>query len=135
MASTITTTRTIRIKNETAEYFKDKPLNKAVESLYEHLKSGNISFDGDEIKIIENFENTKECTHLNSDYEAVEEMARLMRVPTERLLADFRDLLESGDLYYTGNRLINPRYDEFEQICLQKKIDIDMTIGNIIENL
>lgn len=35
MSSSKTQTRTIRIKNETADFFKDKPLNKVVENVHD----------------------------------------------------------------------------------------------------
>lgn len=35
MGSSKTQTRTIRIKNETADYFRDKPLNRVVESVHD----------------------------------------------------------------------------------------------------
>ena len=35
MSSSKTQTRTIRIKNETADFFRDKPLNKVVENVHD----------------------------------------------------------------------------------------------------
>lgn len=35
MSSSKTQTRTIRIKNETADFFRDKPLNKVVEDVHD----------------------------------------------------------------------------------------------------
>lgn len=136
MGSTRTTTKTIRIANEVAEYFEKKPLNRAVESLYGLLTSGKLKFDGENLSV--------ECTHQNSknfvpsektDITAIEEMATLMRVPTETLLSDFRQLLEDGVLYYSGNRLINPRYEDFEQLCETKKQDPDKVIMNVIRQM
>ena len=128
MGSTKTTTRTIRIANEAAEYFAKKPLNRAVESLYGLLRSGKLKFDGEEIKI--------ECTHPKeekmytpdknipkTDYESIEEMADLMKVSAEKLLSDIRELLEDGTLYYSGGKLVNPRYEDFERACEGKNID------------
>ena len=59
-----------------------------------------------------------------TDYESIEEMASLMKVSMEKLLSDFRDLLEEGQLYYSNGRLINPRYEDFEKACEGKDIDI-----------
>ena len=47
MASYKTRTKTIRIKNEVDDYFSGKPLNRAIESLYEKIKSGEIGMDSD----------------------------------------------------------------------------------------
>lgn len=143
MASSKTTTRTVRITNEAADYFEKKPLNRFIESLYGLLTSGKIKIDGEELRV--------ECTHQNSekivsvtpenkksvhtDISDIEEMASLMRVPTETLLSDFRKLLEDGELYYSGNRLVNPHYEEFEQLCELKKQPIDKVIGNVIRQM
>ena len=119
MASTTTKTKTIRIKNDTADYFEDKPLNRMVESLEELLRSGKISFDGENLVIKGGVKNDTPKT----DIESIAEMANLMRVPTERLLADFRELLEEGTLYYSNGKLVNPRYEDFERACEGKNID------------
>jgi hypothetical protein len=50
--SKISQLKTIRIRNEVAEYFRGKPLNKLVEWLYEKIKDGEISVEDDGIYII-----------------------------------------------------------------------------------
>lgn len=127
MASTITRPKAIRIKNEAADYFDKLPLNKIVNSLYELMLSGRVEFDGEDLKI-------KGCTP-GTDLKDIEEMATLMRVPTETLLSDFRQLLEDGVLYYSGDKLINPRYEDFEQLCETKKQDPDKVIMNVIRQM
>jgi transcriptional regulator with XRE-family HTH domain len=144
MASTRTTTKTIRISNEVAEFFREKPLNRAVESLYELMAAGSLIFDGEEIKI--------GCVHQNSeksassklendknvctpDYEQIVEMAILMNVTAEKLFSDIKDMLENGELYYSGSRLVNPRYEEFESLCERKKWDIDKTIEKVVREM
>ena len=80
-------------------------------------------------------ENEKKVCTPKTDISDIEEMASLMRVPTETLLSDFRKLLEDGELYYSGNRLVNPHYEEFEQLCELKKQPIDKVMGNIIRQM
>ena len=145
MASSKTTTKTIRIANEAAEYFKEKPLNRAVESLYEHLTDGTLSFDGEQIKVecthqntekssLGTPENTKKVSTLTkTDYESIAEMANLMQVSTEKLFSDIRELLENGELYYSGGKLTNPRYEEFERACGNR--DIDKILESMIRSL
>ena len=70
-----------------------------------------------------------------TDIKDIEEMATLMRVPTETLLSDFRQLLEDGVLYYSGGKLINPRYEDFERVCETKKQDPDKVIMNVIRQM
>lgn len=43
MASSKTITRTIRIKNETADFFRDKPLNKVVENVHHMAMKNEIA--------------------------------------------------------------------------------------------
>lgn len=126
MASTTTRIKPIRIKNEVADYFEDKKLNRMVENLAELLQKGKVRFDGEEL-IFKGSDNT--------DLSDISEMASLMRVPTETLLADIKKLLEDGTLYYSGNKLVNPRYEEFERLCEVKKQPIDKVIGNVIRQM
>lgn len=49
MSSKTTRVKTIRIKNETADFFKDKPLNKVVENVHDLAKKKDleVSENGD----------------------------------------------------------------------------------------
>lgn len=47
MSSSKTRLKTIRLKNETAEYFKDKPLNRVVESVHTLAEEKKIEIQGD----------------------------------------------------------------------------------------
>ena len=128
MASTRTTTRTIRIENEAAEYFKGKPLNRAVESLYGLLRSGEMSFDGEKLSITSTGK-TSGCTQKNTEnlytpikksLDSIGEMASLMQVSTDGLLTALNEALEEGTLYYSNGKLVNPLYEEFERACKGK---------------
>ena len=52
MSSKRTTVKAIRIKNETAEFFADKPLNKVVESVHDLAIKKEIEIEKGEIKIL-----------------------------------------------------------------------------------
>lgn len=133
MASTKTTTKTIRIDNETAEYFKEKPLNRAVESLCGLLRSGTLTFDGEELKVENAPTESPKRTHPKTDLESIAEMARLMQVSTEGLLTALNEALEEGTLYYSNGKLVNPRYEEFERACGDR--DIDKILNSMIRSL
>ena len=109
MASTRTRIKPIRITNETADYFENKPLNRIVENLMDLMKSGKVKFDGEKLII-----NGVSSVQKKTDYESIAEMASLMKVTTEQLLSDMNDLLENGELYYSGGKLRNPIYEDFE---------------------
>lgn len=49
--SKISSLKTLRLRNETIEYFKGKPLNKVVDNLVEMIKEGKIELDGERIKV------------------------------------------------------------------------------------
>ena len=49
--SKISSLKTLRLKNETIEYFKGKPLNKVVDNLAELIKEGKIELDGEKLKV------------------------------------------------------------------------------------
>lgn len=54
MSSTVTKVIAIRVKNETAEYFKGKPLNKVVENVHGLVKDGDLKIDNEgKVKINE----------------------------------------------------------------------------------
>lgn len=109
MASTRTRIKPIRITNETADYFENKPLNRIVENLMDLMKSGKVKFDGEKLII-----NDISSVQKKNDYESIAEMASLMKVTTEQLLSDMNELLENGELYYSGGKLRNPIYEDFE---------------------
>lgn len=46
MSSNRTKVMAVRVKNETAEYFHDKPLNRIVESVHELAVKEEIKIDG-----------------------------------------------------------------------------------------
>ena len=52
MASTKTTVKTIRLTNETADFFEGKPLNRYVECLHSLIESGKVKMDGDNLKVV-----------------------------------------------------------------------------------
>ena len=52
MSSKTTKVMAIRVKNETAEFFSDKPLNRIVESVHDLVKKEELGIEKGEIKII-----------------------------------------------------------------------------------
>jgi hypothetical protein len=52
MSSKTTKVMAIRVKNETAEYFHDKPLNRIVESVHDLAKREEIKIEKGEVVIV-----------------------------------------------------------------------------------
>lgn len=128
MPSIGSTTRTIRFSPEDLEIIEDlmkkedTTFNKAV-----HLLISGVVHPKNTVKVVPSEEKT--------DLSDLSEMAELMRVTTEKILADIKTLIEDGTLYYENGRLVNPRYDELERICERKKIDIDNLISKVIRDV
>ena len=53
MSSKTTKVMAIRVKNETAEFFSDKPLNRIVESVHDLVKKEELGIEKGEVKIID----------------------------------------------------------------------------------
>lgn len=54
MSSKTTKVMAIRVRNETAEFFHDKPLNRIVESVHDLAKNEEITIEKGEVKIVGN---------------------------------------------------------------------------------
>ena len=50
MSSKVSSLKTLRLRNETVEYFRGKPLNRYVDSLVELIERGEIEEEGDRLK-------------------------------------------------------------------------------------
>lgn len=106
MASTTTTTKTIRIKNETAEFFQGKALNRAVDSLCERLKSGALTFDGEDIGVHTKGESGLPHGIKRETLDDLATMCTFMGGSMEKMLQLFDEAANSGDVYYEGGRLV-----------------------------
>lgn len=111
MASTITRTKTIRIANETADYFEDKPLNRIVENVHELMKSGKASFDGQSLK----FDVDTDVDTMNE----LEEMALCFGMTGEELLHQTVESLNEGTVTVNEGKLVGytPWVEKFESVC------------------
>ena len=54
MSSSKTKVMSVRVKNETAEFFHDKPLNRIVESVHDLAEKKEISLEKGRVEIIGN---------------------------------------------------------------------------------
>lgn len=52
MSSSKTKVMAVRVRNETAEYFQDKPLNRIVESVHDLAKNKEIEIEKGTVKIV-----------------------------------------------------------------------------------
>ena len=114
MSSSKTVLKTLRIKNEVAEYFKDKPLNRYIESLYEEIQSGEIEESGENLyvhtsggtRVSQKKEEDKECAHsMNEDVlHEIESMCSFMGLGVEDFLLKVCEGLNTGEVWYENGR-------------------------------
>lgn len=71
MASKKTQLKTIRIKNESAEFFKDKPLNRYVEDMHRYIEMGDIKENGEGITVYRTSGLERACRKRNADTQEV----------------------------------------------------------------
>lgn len=53
MSSKTTKVMAIRVRNETADFFSDKPLNRIVESVHDLVKKEELEIEKGEVKIVD----------------------------------------------------------------------------------
>lgn len=71
MASKRSQTRTIRIKNEVAEYFEGKPLNRYVEDMKEYIDRGDIKDTGGGITVYRTSGLERACRKRGADTQEI----------------------------------------------------------------
>ena len=138
MASYTTRVKGVRLKNATDDYFKDKPLNKMVESLKDLLEAGKIDFDGEEI-IICNGVNTPSLSPAGDELLS---MLNCFKKSESEFLDDVTKLMNDGSLTYENGKLIavstpnlGDYHDKFLEWCSKKKADPQKVLDNIMERV
>lgn len=127
MASTKTRTKTIRLANETADYFERVPLNRVAESVHRLLESGVLEFDG-EIKV-----------NGSPDYPVevmkdIDTMAGLFGVSTKDIIEGVGELMNDGSLSVENGRLVCtlPEWvTRIEDMCRDKGIPVEKVVGMV----
>lgn len=75
------------------------------------------------------------CTPKRDNYDLIAEMATLMRVDIDKVLRDIRELLESGELYYSNGTLRYSRYEEFENLCEAKHVSVEKVLLKVMREI
>ena len=153
MASSTTVTKTIRIKNETAEYFKDKPLNRYVDSLCDYMISGEIEGREDGISVHTETsrsvpQNPKkeekaitDSVHTTSSSKAetmIEEDARAFGLETEDFKLKLIEAVDSGKLMYENGEFLGVGAvdtSRFMERCVELGMNPQDTINKITQRL
>lgn len=130
MPSSKTISKGIRIKNETAEYFRDKPLNRYVEWLQEMIESGEIEITGDSLV----------CTHGKT--EKSECMKRMniagaaYGLTGEELAEKLLDSMDTGAITYEGGEFrayAEENLERLKEACHDKGVHIQKVIDTMTQ--
>ena len=123
MASYKTRTRTVRIKNECADYFADKPMNRAIESIYEGIMSGKMSLCEDgSVKILGGESvHTEDMGIPLAEVRELLSYARFYSLEDSDFLRMIMGFIEDGSLSYERGKIIcrdlSMQTDEFKAVC------------------
>ena len=142
MASTRTTSKGIRITNEAAEYYADKPLNRIVEGLIPYLKDGRVAYSDGEIKINGSADvHTASATPpwVDDVYLAdILNMASISGVATESLWEYLAGMLNEGELLFDNGsmRVAYPEWVEnIISACHDKGLPVEKTMESVIKRI
>lgn len=145
MSSNKTRTRTIRISNECADYFADKPLNKAVEGIYKLICDGRIRFAEEKIEIVGvHTEDSEKKSPKGEDEKDSPEMRDTIQMLTlygisfDKFLGMMHESLENGNITIEDDGLKTKDSLDLErlyEVCHERGIDpqeaIDKTVKMI----
>ena len=135
MATNKTQIRSIRLPNEICEFIDKEndtnPIRGVIESLYNHIQSGNLTLKGGEIKIPDKSGDTAALSkyglseHIISD---IDQMVKLCGGKAEDFFEDLDNRLTSGELDVVDGKIaIGDKcpfdYGEFLSACQEKDID------------
>lgn len=127
MASTKTRTKTIRLANETADYFERVPLNRVAECVHRLLESGVLEFDG-EIKVKGSPDYPVEVM------KDIDTMAGLFGVSTKDIIEGVGELMNDGSLSVENGRLVCTLPEwviRIEDMCRDKGIPVEKVVGMV----
>lgn len=133
MASSKTRTRTVRISNESADYFEKLPLNKVIEGVYTLISEKKATFDGESLKISE-----KTGLTPNKDLEEIDSMAKFFGMDGGDLLKGVCAGLMDGNLTVENGKVVGiPQIDltNLEEACHERGIGMQEAIDKTVKNL
>lgn len=139
MASYRTTTKTVRIRNEVAEYFAGKPLNRAIESLCEEIQRGNVALNEDgSLKIMKGSSVHTDFDISEKDYQEMKSMMAFMGGEREFLHA-LVGILSEGAI--TNDRGVYTIHDltlqteDFKGVCHDMGLDCQKVLDEATKKL
>lgn len=130
MASTITKTKTIRIANDTADFFEGKALNRLVECVHHLIKNGTLAFDGENLKISVDTE--------LPEYEDLKGMVEFFGMTMDDFIRQSDVALSEGVLTISEGKLVCvlPGWAErLSEACHELGYDVEKIVDSAIKSL
>lgn len=145
MSSTKTTTRTIRIKNETAAYFEGRPLNRYVDSLCRCVQNGEVELNGEEICVHKGLSQQKnggfDSVHIdNKVMEDIDLMCSLYGIEISKFMEMVCTFMNDGYITIEDGKMVTMDSDGIDlsvikDVCHRKHLDIQKTIDKCAERV
>ena len=132
MSSTKTRPKTVRIMNETAEFYEKVPLNRVAESVHRLLENGSLRFDGEEIRI--SSDDTVQRTEWKKDLDG---MLSCCGIGFDEFMDAVYGLVCEGTIDISdGVRLMEPSWvTRFREVCHEKCIPVEKTMENVCQKI
>lgn len=131
MASTKSVARGVRLANDCAEYFEGKPLNKMIEGMMRLLLSGELTFDGVNLRIGKSFKK-------DEIYADLEEMVELCGSTMDEFLKEMDRCLNEGELTIFEGKLVCvlPEWAEkLSDACHELGYDVEKIADSAVKSL
>lgn len=122
MASTKTTVKTIRLTNETADFFEGKPLNRYVECLHSLIESGKVKMDGDNLKVVSKSIYDSVPPEVTANFADLDE---ILEGGVAGLMVAVNNLIEDGLLNTDYSICGEPWVEKFRDACNAKGLKVE----------
>lgn len=122
MASTKTTVKTIRLTNETADFFEGKPLNRYVECLHSLIENGKVKMDGDNLKVVSKSIYDSVPPEVTANFADLDE---ILEGGVAGLMVAVNNLIEDGLLNTDYSICGEPWVEKFRDACNAKGLKVE----------
>ena len=122
MASTKTTVKTIRLTNETADFFEGKPLNRYVECLHSLIESGKVKMDGDNLKVVSKSIYDSVPPEVTANFADLDD---ILEGGVAGLMVAVNNLIEDGLLNTDYSICGEPWVEKFRDACNAKGLKVE----------
>lgn len=124
MASTKTTVKTIRLTNETADFFEGKPLNRYVECLHSLIESGKVKMDGENLRVVKNGTSIYDSVppEVTANFADLDD---ILEGGVAGLMVAVNNLIEDGLLNTDYSICGEPWVEKFRDACNAKGLKVE----------